>query len=555
MRWRARPVALGALAALAALTPACRRPPATAPPSTSAAPGPPALDFARIGVTHWDARYHFTDRPILEEGADRIWDLGARVIKLELEVGGKYQREYPFNHEWREHESVRDLVADPYYVAAIHRPWRWVNFQIGVSQRAVPVEWCDGMTQEEVAAEREAFYALTRHLLEAYRESGITFLLDHWEGDNALHENPCYPQGGGGADWTVRDGMVRWLGARQAGIVAARAEVGEHGVRVLGGAECNSTPDHEWPPGTGSRCGHDVLPYIDPPPDLCGLSAYRDERSTDMGAALAWLRERCNARRATPSPLGDQNVYVAELGAPAREVGDARQLAITRAQTESALAHGAALVIYWQLFSNECVAGCPNDPVRDEDVRGFWLVRPEPRERGGTPTPTWDWMASVLAGERARPPPAADGRAVRLVARASGRCVAGARPARAGGLRRGARGADLAAARRGRGARPAHDVRRPGAARGGAARGRARGHRVALGPRAGRGRLLHAGGPGARAVRRAHGRDVRRRAAPGPRALHGGARAAVRGAARPGPALSRARPRAAPTASRGSSSR
>lgn len=389
-------------------------------------PGPSGLDYAgRIGITHWDPKYNFTPRPILEEGADRIWDLGARIIKLELDTSGKIPAEYPFNHAWRDYGSIRELVASPDFTAVLRRPWRWVNFQVAEAQRAVPVTWCDGMSEEESRAEREAFYELARFLLEEYEGSGISFLLDHWEGDNALDRNSCYPNGGGGADWTVRDGMVRWLSARQAGIEQARAEVGERGVRVLGGAECNSTPAHEWPPGSGSQCGENVLPYIDPPPDLCGLSAYRGVDSTDMSADLAWLRERCNARRRTPPPFEGNNVYVAELGAAGNEVGDDAQLAIARAQITSALANGAQLAIYWQLYSNECTAGCPNVPVRDADVRGFWLVRPEPREAGGTPTPTYRWMEEVLAPNRttASPPPP-DAR-VRIVARASGRCLEG----------------------------------------------------------------------------------------------------------------------------------
>lgn len=387
-------------------------------------PAAPRLDYTgRVGVTHWDGRYHFTGRPILEEGADRIWDMGARVIKLELEVSGKYRAEYPFNHVWAEYATVRDLAASPDYTAVINRPWRWVNFQIDVSQNVVPVVWCDGMSEREIEAERAAFYDLTRYLLEQYRHSGISFLLDHWEGDNALDRNPCYPDGGGGADWTVRDGMVKWLSARQAGIEQARAEVGEHGVHVYGGAECNSTPYHEWPPGAGSQCGANVLPYIDPPPDLCGLSAYRDLASTDMTADIAWMHERCNAARKKPSPLAPHNIYIAELGAAGNEVGDEVQLAITRAQVDSALANGAALVLYWQLFSNECLAGCPHTPVRDGDVRGFWLIRPEPYESGGTPTPTYHWLAEVLADNRTTATPQAAPAQFALVARASGRCV------------------------------------------------------------------------------------------------------------------------------------
>lgn len=379
-------------------------------------------DFSRVGITHWDGRYNFTSRPILEEGADRIWDLGARVIKFELDVL-KVKRDYDHNTEWRDYATARELVASPGFAAAINRPWRWVNFQITTPQRTVPITWCDGMSAEEIEAERKAFYDLTAYLLQQYAGSGINFLLDNWEGDNALDRNVCFPEGGGGANWTVRDGMVKWLSARQRGIEQARAAIGEHGVHVYGGAECNSTPDTVWPPGTGSQCGENVLPHLDPPPDLCGLSAYRRPDGTDMSAALGWLKERCNARRTTPSPLGSDNLYVAEFGAASTVYGDDVQQQITRAQAASAIALGAELVIYWQLYCNECLAGCPNRPVRDGDMRGFWLIRPEPRESGGTPTPTWRWLYEVLAAQRSHPAPPRAGRRWRLVARPSGRCL------------------------------------------------------------------------------------------------------------------------------------
>lgn len=69
-----------------------------------------SIDYGRVGTTHWDGRYNFTSRPILEEGADRIWDLGVRVIKFELDVL-KVKRDYDHNTEWRDYATARELVA------------------------------------------------------------------------------------------------------------------------------------------------------------------------------------------------------------------------------------------------------------------------------------------------------------------------------------------------------------------------------------------------------------------------------------------------------------
>ncbi len=100
------------------------------------------------------------------------------------------------------------------------------------------------------------------------------------------------------------------------------------------------------------------------------------------------------------------------------------QFDITHRQVNSALANHAALVIYWQLFSNECVAGCPNDPVRDSDVQGFWLIRPEPHDSGGKVTPMYHWLAQQLSKSRASYTVTDGTNPQRIIARASGRCIA-----------------------------------------------------------------------------------------------------------------------------------
>src|SRR5436309_2375486 len=65
-----------------------------------AAPPAGAVDARDVlGVTHAAGRYNFTSGDFLNEGADRILELGSRVIKVFL-VPRNVQDTYPFNSDW-----------------------------------------------------------------------------------------------------------------------------------------------------------------------------------------------------------------------------------------------------------------------------------------------------------------------------------------------------------------------------------------------------------------------------------------------------------------------
>lgn len=77
-----------------------------------------------VGVNHVGGRYHFTEKPFLEEGADRMLELGSRTIKLWL---NRYPaNNYPFNSDWKAHlagvESVADLARTPFYRTVFDMP-------------------------------------------------------------------------------------------------------------------------------------------------------------------------------------------------------------------------------------------------------------------------------------------------------------------------------------------------------------------------------------------------------------------------------------------------
>jgi len=94
--------------------------------------------------------------------------------------------------------------------------------------------------------------------------------------------------------------------------------------------------------------------------------------------------------RHTPDrePFGDRNVYVGEFGLPENEHPRARVQETLRGATETAIDWGCPWVVYWQVYCNEA----RRRPVSsNEDVRGFWLIRPD-----GSKAWAWEVLEGLL---------------------------------------------------------------------------------------------------------------------------------------------------------------
>src|SRR3954451_17218767 len=76
-----------------------------------------------LGVTHAAGKYNFTEEDYLNEGADRILELGSRVIKVFL-VPGMVQTFYPFNSDWSPAPAdVVELAQRPYFQTLFAKPF------------------------------------------------------------------------------------------------------------------------------------------------------------------------------------------------------------------------------------------------------------------------------------------------------------------------------------------------------------------------------------------------------------------------------------------------
>ncbi|HEY4574921.1 MAG TPA: hypothetical protein VIJ26_13170, partial [Thermoanaerobaculia bacterium] len=139
-----------------------------------------------LGVAHAAGRYDFTGGDFLNEGADRVLELGSRVIKVFL-YPGHMQELYPFNSDWSPLSSdVVELAQRPYLQQLFAKPFS--TFLLEITPVTISPQFLDGLTPEEAAAERDQMYRLAKYLLTTYAGSGKTFVLQNWEGDHLLRD-------------------------------------------------------------------------------------------------------------------------------------------------------------------------------------------------------------------------------------------------------------------------------------------------------------------------------------------------------------------------------
>jgi hypothetical protein len=319
-----------------------------------------------LGAAHVGGKYSFTEKDFLNEGADRLLELGTQVIKVWFQLDAS--RPYPFHSEWG--PAATDLVKlaeKPYYRDLFAKPF--TTFLLVVPHG---VTFTDGMTPEEVDSEREHVYKLARYLLEHYAGSGKTFVIQNWEGDHLLRQG----LNGAEPDPVRVQGMRDWWNARQDGVDQARREVGMHDVVVAHAAEVNHLADSMDGKITATNA---VLPFIHA--DLYSYSSWdlRFDRRRLIDA-LEYLKTM-----APDSELyGEDNIYLGEYGAVKDQVGEGASLkSLIQGLTEAAIGWGVRYAVFWQVFCNEAAHEYKGRP-KNSDLRGFWLVRPD-----GSLAPPW----------------------------------------------------------------------------------------------------------------------------------------------------------------------
>ena len=334
-----------------------------------------------VGVSHVSGKYHLTDKDFLNEGADQILALGSRVIKVWLHKG--YAGAYPFNSQWPTVNSMTELVKTPYFETMIDNPFTTIVFE---AFEFCSVNWKDGISETEKSGIESEFYELTKYLLTRYRDTGKTFILQNWEGDNAIGTNSTP---------VMIQGMIDWLNARQTGIEKARNETGMHGVFVFGCAEVNKIPCK------GNSFSYPLVVDAVIPKTHCDIYSFSAWFSKEPGTEERIVEQLDYlASKAPPSVFFEsKNIMIGEFGCPeslASKYGESGEVQMenVKKQLKLALDWGVRYAVYWQLYCNEIKKNTnyikgENAPA--EKLNGFWLIRPD-----GSKTPLWHYLNNLL---------------------------------------------------------------------------------------------------------------------------------------------------------------
>ena len=332
----------------------------------------------RIGVTHADGSYNFTDEDFLGEGARAVLALGSRVIKIWYTPRIMSQM-YPYNSRWPETDDLVTLGRSEHMARLFTMPFTtFILEEVSTAGH----DWMKGLTARQADDIREEQRRFAAWLLATYRGSGKTFVLQNWESDNALGQD---------AKDDAVQGLVAWTNARQKGIEEARAAEGTDGVQVAGALEVNKIST-AW---SGPRVTDDVVPYT-----CCDLYSYSDWETWADRSLLQRNLDHLAARAPASALYGSSNIYLGEFGAGEMMWKSAEtQLQHTRAMVETSLAWGARYVVYWELYCNDRRVNGERVMHRDfkdrltpANLAGFWLYRPD-----GSPSLVVPYLKSLLA--------------------------------------------------------------------------------------------------------------------------------------------------------------
>lgn len=357
-----------------------------------------------MGITHTSGRYHLRSDPFLKEGADQIENMGTQVIKLWFSAD--LQTSYPWNSDWSQFgniKSLKELAQTTYYNDVFVRTqFKTIvlnSFEFNWNgTKAVTTNWKDGVSLAERDSIVKEFRELTIYLRNNPAFSGKTFILQNWEGDNALN----FDAGTSVATQNASiAGMIQWLNARQDGITAGREATPTSTVTVAGCAEFNQIPGngrtfawklgidevapnlhmdmYSWSNWTATISGNewkisDCLDYI------------RDKAPTSE------LFQRDNIMMGEFGSYELASTYLGNISNHTTESSRQQRESIGQ-QVELALKWGVKYIVLWELYCNgPRVDGVPAPGVlaTEEQLKGIWLIRPD-----GSTTEAYDYWKAL----------------------------------------------------------------------------------------------------------------------------------------------------------------
>jgi hypothetical protein len=114
-----------------------------------------------VGATHAAGKYNFTHEDFLNEGADRLHDLGTEVIKVWCTLGPGDS--YFFNSTWTPVPTTYLALAEKsYYQALFAKPFPTFILVVGGEPASTELE---SLTPKQIAGQRTQMHDLALHLL------------------------------------------------------------------------------------------------------------------------------------------------------------------------------------------------------------------------------------------------------------------------------------------------------------------------------------------------------------------------------------------------------
>ena len=374
---------------------------------------------SRIGVTNWGARYMpgLGEENSVVYGAERILETGSKVIKIAC---SDPEGQYPLDDfgEFNAEKGEDILKLEPFR-KVFSMPFE--TYFISFSERN-DVKWADGMSGEETAYVEEEFYGAAKYLLETYRGTGKTFILQNWETDNYVRY-----YFGKEEDWLICRRYADYTNARQDGINRARDEFvmsAEKKVCVFGALEVNKLDTSD----TLTKAVAEIVPYTYC--DLYTYSSYEykdkgkvasaEEVASSLAVALGYYKSKLPKEEKYPQKMyfGDKRLAITEFGYPDKADGYSGEWQKMVAEGHILAMENLDLqyIVYWQLCCNEVTAPNASEigklssaqlrkyPFKAGDLNGFYLLRPD-----GAKTYTYNYLKAAIEtndrrAEAAKPP-------------------------------------------------------------------------------------------------------------------------------------------------------
>lgn len=343
------------------------------PPTPSPTPTPDAN--LRFGASHWAGCYSMTSEPFLLDGAKTVYGMGARIIKLFFGAL-KPERGYSLNSNWTGCCSTLKQLAQYSYFRTVFD----MNFStfVLVAYSGVNLDsnyWVKGITESELAQERQEFYDLSVYLLTTYPDK--TFVFQNWEGDWSLRHGNYDPKHFPSA--TANNNMVKWLTARQQGVTEGRQHVriSNQKGNVYLAAEVNLVAD---PMNLGTSAPDmilEVVPRVSL--DIISYSSYDTQKTSNFTKALDFIAQHHNRTKDSP----DKAVVIGEYGLPQNLVSPQTLKTTVKNVINSCIqSKHCWYAMFWEVYGNEQKNGptCNGikHPITDPSkLHGFWLVKPD----------------------------------------------------------------------------------------------------------------------------------------------------------------------------------